>query len=350
VQWALTHLSGTTCRGGDFSAYAVLPPREYLLLESLIYAVSLRNKVAVHELTSCDMTSSHTLFVPAFMTDKFTCRTLVACASHRLREKVEAGLKATAPIRKSIVHTAPHHDDIMLSYHAAMHYMLGRTSAVKQPGNSFISTNNRSRNNSFDKSSMVSGLGEVYNENVNHFAYLTSGFHSVNSTFLMQQCLAVNEIVEGKDVTFLEHAVMSGELTRDYDDLMSQFRDAFIIRDYKQQDSIEHIIFLRKVAEVYNVQVYQSYNTLCQSLKTHVSWILNEYLKKSSSGDSIPKYVFVISILYLCDAMLVTHSCMQRYSNAQRVHARNGSRSCVGFVTYAYESRPSSPIQVIILS
>lgn len=41
--------------------------------------------------------------------------------------KVEAGLIASESTGKSIVHTAPHHDDIMLSYHAAMHGLLGRS-------------------------------------------------------------------------------------------------------------------------------------------------------------------------------------------------------------------------------
>lgn len=34
-------------------------------------------------------------------------------------------------------------------------------------------------------------LGEAQGGNVNYFACLTSGFHSVNESFLLQQCLAV---------------------------------------------------------------------------------------------------------------------------------------------------------------
>lgn len=50
---------------------------------------------------------------------------LLSC-SVSYREKVEAGLQAMTSQNQSILHTAPHHDDIMLSYHGAMHHMLGR--------------------------------------------------------------------------------------------------------------------------------------------------------------------------------------------------------------------------------
>lgn len=43
----------------------------------------------------------------------------------RLRDKISGGLIAMSPEGASILHTEPHHDDIMLSYHAAMHQQLG---------------------------------------------------------------------------------------------------------------------------------------------------------------------------------------------------------------------------------
>jgi hypothetical protein len=53
----------------------------------------------------------------------------------------------------------------MLSYHPAMHDMLGRP---------------KDKNLTLD-------LGEKINSNKNYFAYLTSGFHSVNEDFLVKQ-------------------------------------------------------------------------------------------------------------------------------------------------------------------
>lgn len=290
IAWALRHLSSVTFPGGDSSAYAVIPPDYYSQVETLIYSISLRNKVPVHELQVRDMYSSPTLFVPDYLRNEFNCGVFVACASHRLREKIEAGLKATSPIRKSVLHTGPHHDDIMLSYHAVMHQMLGRNSSIKTPANSYLGLGSKSRNNSFDKLQVSANtLGEVYNENVNHFAYLTSGFHSVNSSFLEQKCDAVCATVEGKNVSFLEYAVMNGEITRDYDDIMTQFREAFLVRDFHGQDTVENIIFLRKIVEVWNIPVHQSYNALCLAIRQQVNWVMDEYLRKHNAGDSIPK-------------------------------------------------------------
>merc|ERR1712167_382677 len=62
-------------------------------------------------------------------------------------------------------------------------------------------------------------LGEQVGGNNNHFAYLTSGFHSVNESFLQQQCEAVMRTVTtatGVGCTFLEAAVRAGEIDRDY--------------------------------------------------------------------------------------------------------------------------------------
>jgi hypothetical protein len=55
----------------------------------------------------------------------------------------------------------------MLSYHGAMHEMLGRP----LPG---TDASGRKRPLGVDPE-----LGEEFNDNTNHFAYLTSGFNSV---------------------------------------------------------------------------------------------------------------------------------------------------------------------------
>jgi len=65
----------------------------------------------------------------------------------------------------------------MLSYHPAMHEMLGRPS---------------------DRSELGAVLGESVHGNKNYFAYLTSGFHSVNDSFLSGQ---VDALV-GQDESF----------------------------------------------------------------------------------------------------------------------------------------------------
>lgn len=43
-----------------------------------------------------------------------------------------------------------------------------------------------------------------------------------------------------------------GELSREYDSLLSDFHDAFYANNTARMEFVEHIIFIRKVAEVGN--------------------------------------------------------------------------------------------------
>lgn len=143
-------------------------------------------------------------------------------------------------------------------------------------------------------------LGEQCGGNTNYFAYLTSGFHSVNESYMLEKCNNVLEPAnpaavayfyssDAHELTFLDLVVRSGELTRDYDDLMSAFRAAFFGKDMKQQDHIEHVIFLRKIAEVWNIALTLGVVALSSSLKERVLWLKEEYLATHSPGDSIPR-------------------------------------------------------------
>lgn len=282
VRWALEHLSGINA---GTPANLTLPPADYLQIETLLYDISLKTRIAVHDLKTSDLSSVAGITYPSFFYEELTFRVLVTCAARRLREKVAGGLLSCSVTGESILHTAPHHDDIMLSYHGAMHEMLGRQEAgTVYNADAPRSPVKRGTGGAFDH---ITRLGEKYNRNINHFAYLTSGFHSVNDEFLWKKVHGVcaPELSFG----FLESAVLSGELTRDYDDLMIQFRAAFFARDFEQQEYIENVIFLRKIAEVWNIRVTQSYGGLVAELKERVAWLLNDYLPNHSPGDAVPK-------------------------------------------------------------
>jgi len=173
VQWALSHSAGLTYPGGSEPSLNVSPPQDYLLLESYLYEQSVRLNIPVHVLTPTSLASTHTsIGCPSALLDPLTCCALVACAAKRLREKVEAGINASEITNKSIIHTGPHHDDVELSYHGAMHVMLGRVQKE-------------------DGTHESAALGEARGGNTNHFAYRTSSFYSVNESFLQAQGEAV---------------------------------------------------------------------------------------------------------------------------------------------------------------
>lgn len=319
LPWALSYLAGNL----DISSpYLLHPSNEYLLLESLLYDASLHLKTPVHALSLEAVVADASLVrLPQWLTeDALGFKLLCTCASRRLKDKVEGGLIESAPRGLRVLHTAPHHDDIMLSYHGAMHEMLGRQPSISVTRVSIVADRRQSSLQSFKGNSNVmvststtnaaggrgrSGsftsykenhLGEAFNGNLNHFAYLTSGFHSVNDDFLWSQATAVlgDWSPQENGVSFIEGAVKNGHLQREYDDLMSEFREAFFRHDFKTQDWIENIIFLRKVAEVWQVPLQQSYGSLTEALQEKVAWIKNEYLAHHQPGDAVPKDMQVL--------------------------------------------------------
>ena len=220
-------------------------------------------------------------------------RVVCVCASKRLKDKIEGGLIQSTIQSKHILHTAPHHDDIMLSYHSAMHYMLGRNS-IQSINNNEINNNElnesqhdftqnlliKKRSNSFIERSIIK-LGELYNNNVNHFAYLTSGFHSVNDDFLYNK---INQLTLND--TIITNMITTGQLTKEYDELMNEFRDSFYTKNESTQDTIENIIFLRKIIEVWKLTTTGNYNNIINELKSKIAWIQNE-LVTHQPGDHV---------------------------------------------------------------
>jgi hypothetical protein len=227
----------------------------------------------------------------------------------------------------------------MLSYHGAMHEMLGRQpagmvtnsysasifqsensnrmnidvevtdsvstkdtknndkGAEKENGGS-LPTLKRSRSGSFangmkSNTNLVAPLtlGEKYNGNVNHFAYLTSGFHSVEDRVLWKLAESVLEEVNVGDEksSVLSTLIHNGELTRDYDELMALFRDAFMNDDEAGKDHVEKIIFLRMICYVWSIDTSQIYANLAVQVRARVDWLITEYLPNHSPGDAVPK-------------------------------------------------------------
>ncbi len=294
LDWALVHLSGNTTSDRQCM---IVPPADYLLVESCVFATSLKVKKAVHLLTVRDMTSLPEFKnVPQWLQgNELAFRTICSCASRRLKEKIEGGIAESTFKEKRVLHTAPHHDDIMLSYHGAMHDMLGRQPAgtVLPPGKSNVpppTSYLRPRSGSLT-TYLGNTLGEKHNKNLNHFAYLTSGFHSVNDDFLWSKVDAVLGLIDvtGTKLPFIDHAVTAGQLTREYDDIMIEFREAFFEKDFATQEHIENIIFTRKVAEVWQIGLTQSYSAIIVQLKAKVEWIRNDYLSHHQRGDAVPR-------------------------------------------------------------
>ena len=115
LDWAVAHLSGSDDGRGAFAeAHLVAPPDGYCRVEALMYDLARRAGLPVHALTAAHLALAPRAGLPPWLAEPLHFRVMSACASRRLREKIEAGLRAASPVGLSILHTAPHHDDIML--------------------------------------------------------------------------------------------------------------------------------------------------------------------------------------------------------------------------------------------
>lgn len=145
----------------------------------------------------------------------------------RLQENIERGLAIRTNL--TILHTEPHHDDVMLSYHPLAVSLLA--------------------------------------QNRNTFVTLTSGFNAVTNKYLMS-------ILEQATDRFIEQQ-WTTIIDTPYEQLLTAF-DQAIRNDTDQAHVIEIVIALKNILMVFGIQQ--------QPLRDTVQWI-QEYLAAATPGE-----------------------------------------------------------------
>jgi len=145
----------------------------------------------------------------------------------RLVAKIEKDLHLKG--NRTILHTAPHHDDVMLSYHPM--------------------------------------LRDLLPNNENHFAYLTSGFNSVTNGYMMS-LLTSNP----------ESEIPSEILSQDYEGLLREFLSAAEQEDTEKMTRIEWYVLLQNTAKAFGISDVES-------LRNNVRWLINEYFPNHHPGE-----------------------------------------------------------------
>ena len=140
----------------------------------------------------------------------------------RLIKKVESNVNGISG--ETMLHTAPHHDDIMLSYHAAMRELIDA-------------------------------------DNKHSYAYLTSGFHAVTNGYMIETIEHGLNYSTGNFFSKYENLINSK--TTPYDDLMEEFVKAHWNPEYSNpknppdleyEKDIESIIMFRNIARLYKLE------------------------------------------------------------------------------------------------
>eukprot|EP01068_Selenidium_serpulae_P017796 Selendium_serpulae@DN6408_c1_g1_i4.p1 len=148
-----------------------------------------------------------------------------------------------------ILHTAPHHDDIMLSYHPTMKELLARAN-VK-----------------------------------NRFVYLTSGFHSVTDTYI-SECLDRVLKYKSKTAGFIkdnERLVFKAG----HPELVAAFARAHKASDNEKERDIEAIMVIRHIIEINDINIIDR-SEACHRILVALAGT-RQALRDRVPGDATPK-------------------------------------------------------------
>lgn len=161
---------------------------------------------------------------------------MVDQVERRLEKKLQQGLEVLKG--QSIVHTAPHHDDVMLSYHAY---------AVKH-----------------------------LRSNRNVFAYLTSGFNSVTDGYIQSVLHSV--------VVDLIKQLAVWIFKESYHFILQKFAEVYEKQDKEAMQRYEQIILLRYIAYIFKCETVEE-------LYQKVVWLQNNYFPAKYHGQKDSKDV-----------------------------------------------------------
>ena len=126
-------------------------------------------------------------------------------STERIKQKIQRGLNL--PSGLTIMHTEPHHDDIMLSYHSL---------AV-----------------------------ELLKNNKNFFVSVTSGFNSVANTLLLQ---LFNKLTYG-----CLHHLFSTILSTSHETLIAKFIQAYKHNDEYQCEECQFALFIKNIIQAFQI-------------------------------------------------------------------------------------------------
>lgn len=175
------------------------------MIESIIIEIALKLNKTIDKITESDLTTSQKglLILPKIHQD---LSHILKNIQNNLIKKLENGINL--PSGKKILHTSPHHDDIILSYLPAMQNFILK--------------------------------------NLNYFVYLTSGFTSVSNGFIQSLLKKTNKdfILENT------HSIFNTPNT----DLLEGYKQAYFRNDEAEKIKFELFLFLQAITTIFNIK------------------------------------------------------------------------------------------------
>jgi len=151
-----------------------------------------------------------------------------------LMESLNRGL--SLPAGQRILHTSPHHDDIMLAYHEITNFL--------------------------------------FQYNKNYIIYITSGFNSVSDSYVKEVLERLNWI----DQKSLEE-VIKPLIECKLETVLAKFKEAYFSCSNAQIQNVETIMVLRRLKQVWNCKTFET-------LQIQVEYLLRDYFPQKYLGQT----------------------------------------------------------------
>lgn len=157
---------------------------------------------------------------------------MLLTARNSLIRKIDNGLKLGLTKQHKILHTAPHHDDILLGYYPIIDNFL--------------------------------------NNSQNKFAYVTSGFNSVTDAYILATINRASDwwLNKEKDAIF----------NKSYDKVIGKFKNLYSRQSQEQINMLDTLIALRHLVSIYDIKNLDQ-------LKHTIRWLKDEYFPNKQPGD-----------------------------------------------------------------
>lgn len=123
-----------------------------------------------------------------------------------VHEKIQAG--NTRFIGKTILHTAPHHDDILLGYH---------TYAM-----------------------------QLFPGNTNHILYATSGYNGVRDEYIAKMIRGLDELV------------VATAMSMTYEQILHQFAQAYVVPAHKEMLLLTQYMIIQFIADIFGCRTHEA--------------------------------------------------------------------------------------------
>lgn len=200
-------------------------------IEETIYHIALAEKKRILSLTESDL-KRHQRGKLLLETRSQPLSDMLASTHNNLIKKIEHGVKFNISKGTKILHTSPHHEDVVLGYYPLFDQLMSKYK--------------------------------------NYFAYFTSGYNCVTDNYILTIINRANDWWLGKEQDSI--------FRKSNEKILASFKAAFQKQDTEQMYMLETLTLMRSLVSIYNIKNLDE-------LKHTIRWLKDEYFPSKQPSD-----------------------------------------------------------------